>query len=657
MKARFFGLHIDLHPNEQDTELGRKVSAGMVRRIIRAARPDYIQYDCKGHPGYLGYPNSAVSSSAPGIVRDSLAIYRRVTAAEGVRLLVHFSGVWDGIACQQHPEWQAVSADPKQPFTGKASVFGPYVKARLIPQMREIIERYRVDGFWVDGECWALEPDQCAEAMRRFRRRTGARRAPTGPGEPHWVEWCAIHREQFFAYLKTYMDAIHAAHPGIEIASNWLYSHMAPEPTSRLPVDFASGDFSAQNAVADGRFAARCLADTGLPWDLMAWAFAWHWQGGQRGYKPAQQLQQEAAIVLGQGGGFQVYFHPDRHGGFAAAHVELLRRVARFCHERRAVSFHTAPVPQVALVLDTESLWRQTPTLYAHHGAAYQPMRGMLGALLAAGHSVDIVAGHRCAAKLSPYPVAVYPEWEQPDAALVGRLLRYVRAGGRLLVTGAPAAQAFWPMGTARDVATYVWPRRPFEPGAAQVKGRWCDLRPAGAEVLAWRTPGFTEDEGRVPAAVLHRVGRGRLILAPGPLGAAFHQNSSPWLRDLCDELTRRLYRPAVRVTGSKTVDVALRRHDDRWLVHLTNTAGAPTHDDKSPGRVFADAIPPVGPLTLTVAARRGWSLRHAEFAPDGTLLKVRRAGGGWRIEVPALHIHAVVVLPWRRSQRTRGNT
>src|ERR1700694_3241046 len=86
----FFGVHFDLHPNGSDTILGRDLTEAMVERLIDRVAPDHIQYDCKGHPGWLGYPSS-VSRSAPGIVKDSLAIYRSVTARRGVGLYVHFS--------------------------------------------------------------------------------------------------------------------------------------------------------------------------------------------------------------------------------------------------------------------------------------------------------------------------------------------------------------------------------------------------------------------------------------------------------------------------------------------------------------------------------------------------------------------------------------
>lgn len=54
----FFGLHFDLHPQETDTSLGADVSADNIASLLDRVRPDYVQYDCKGHAGYAGYPTA-----------------------------------------------------------------------------------------------------------------------------------------------------------------------------------------------------------------------------------------------------------------------------------------------------------------------------------------------------------------------------------------------------------------------------------------------------------------------------------------------------------------------------------------------------------------------------------------------------------------------
>ncbi len=98
-------------------------------------RPDYVQYDCKGHAGYTGYPTQ-VGCPSPGIVRDSLELWRKITREHGVGLYIHYSRVWDAVAVEHHPEWARVDADGK-PDECMTSTFGPYVEELMIPQLKE----------------------------------------------------------------------------------------------------------------------------------------------------------------------------------------------------------------------------------------------------------------------------------------------------------------------------------------------------------------------------------------------------------------------------------------------------------------------------------------------------------------------------------------
>ena len=55
-----------------------------------------------GVPGYSGYPTK-VGWPAPGIVKDSLAVWRKVTREERVALLIHYCVLWNQAAVEHHP--------------------------------------------------------------------------------------------------------------------------------------------------------------------------------------------------------------------------------------------------------------------------------------------------------------------------------------------------------------------------------------------------------------------------------------------------------------------------------------------------------------------------------------------------------------------------
>ena len=106
MKRRqvsFFGLHFDLHHKRNDRNLGADIDENNIRELLQRVRPDYVTYDCKGHEGYCGY-ESEVGISAPAIQRDSLSLWRKVTAEEDISLGVHYSGLQDFARVQKNAD-------------------------------------------------------------------------------------------------------------------------------------------------------------------------------------------------------------------------------------------------------------------------------------------------------------------------------------------------------------------------------------------------------------------------------------------------------------------------------------------------------------------------------------------------------------------------
>ncbi len=335
----------------------------MIESVIDKVKPDYIQIDCKGHPGYSSYPTK-VGNPAPGFVGDPLRLWRDVTRKRGIALFMHYSGVWDSRAVAMHPSWAAVNADGK-PHDRATSVFGPYVDTLMIPQLRELAGEYGVDGVWVDGDCWATVPDYGAAAVRAFCEQTGADAAPREPGQPYWQAWMDFNREGFRRYVRHYVDALKASHPDFQVISNWAFSNHMPEPVS-ADVAGLSGDFSPDDSVNSARFAGRCLEDQGVPWDLMSWSFS----RKTRKQKPAIQLMQEAAVVLALGGGYQAYFKQDRDGAVRdLAEMDVMAEVARFCRARQAYCHHSVAVPQVALLYSTAGHYHGSSRLFHWTGS------------------------------------------------------------------------------------------------------------------------------------------------------------------------------------------------------------------------------------------------------------------------------------------------
>ena len=635
----FFGLHFDLHPQATDTSLGDDISEDNIRNLLERVKPDYVQYDCKGHAGWAGY-STAVGWSSPGIVKDSLAVWRKTTRDFGVGLFIHYSGVWDSKAIAEHPDWARIGPDGKRD-PNATSVFGPYVDELLIPQLKEVTAKYGLDGVWADGECWATQLDHSPKALAAWTSETGFTDAPKDRADPRWLEWKMFHRRAFERYLAHWIDAVHAADPALHLTSNWMYTSFAPKPVE-AKLDFLSGDYSPSLSVDRARVEARYLASTGMPWDLMAWGFD-KGQGLGWSIKPAEHLMQEASVVLMQGGGFQIYHTPTRSGYIVEPVIAQEEAVASFCRARQAVSHKSISVPQVALLLSSESFWDKSDAVFAPWGDVFLELEGALHALLNLHYSVDILAEHQLEPRLKEFPLVVIPDSHKLTDAFRKALTDYVGQGGSLLLLGEKSARLFEPIlgaklegGPAQRTAELA-----SAGGVTNADGVWQKVTLTTARAAGSIYP--TRDirkEGQI-AATVAAFGKGKVGAVYGPVASIYFRSHHPWLKAFIGALTADLFpEPAITVDGPSTIDVALRRTaGGRLSVHLLNTAGMPLPDRYG----FTDAIPPLEGITLTV--RTAAEPASVRWVPDGGTLDWSWEDGRLSVIVPKLRIHGVVVI------------
>lgn len=639
-KDAFFGLHFDLHPNEQDKALGRDITEEMIERLLLKVKPDYVQYDCKGHPGYTGYPTK-IGTPSPGIVGDSLAIWRKVTAAHGVALFIHYSGVWDQAAIKKHPEWARMRPDGARDERN-TSTFGPYVDELLIPQLKEAAEKYDLDGAWVDGDCWAVQLDYSEASLKAFTQATGLTKLPRGPRDEGWQQFLELTREQFRRYVRRYVEALHRDRPGFQITSNWLYSTMVPEKPE-LPVDFLSGDYLGNAAISRARVEARYMTATGKPWDLMAWGFQMSGQQNVMNHKPAVQLEQEAAVVLAQSGGFQIYYVPSRSGVLDDRLVEVMARVARFCRARQPYCHRTEAVPQVGLLYSKHSAYTTSNRVFggSEWGGAASPLRGMLDALLENHYSVDIVPDWRLEDGIKQYPLMVVPEWTNIGTAAKAALADYARNGGRLLLVGAENAGLFAEelgvrlAGAPSTQKTYVNGDEVF----GEIGGLWQEVELVRArQIESRRDFGNNPRETRC-AATVSEFGAGRVAGIYGPAGAAFAASHAPAIRQFVRRVTDQLFTPIFTLDAPPTVEAILRRKEGRLLLHLLNTTNMQIAGEYA----AVDYVPAAGPIEVRV--KMASPPKRATLEPEGRRLTGSWRNGVWSVRLERLELHGVVAI------------
>jgi len=661
---RYFGLHYDLHANENDTVLGARCGEDELVPTLRLMDPDFVQTDCKGHPGYTSWFSEVPTASvSPGVVKDAMAQWRAATAKLGLPLHCHYSGIWDKAAAHKHPEWrvQGPPVPPEATPTGqnagapvseKMCPRGPYVDELLIPQMLELIDRYSVDGFWVDGDLWGVEPCYCERCRAAWQTETGLSDPPTETEDANWPRWWLFTLRSFETYVTRYCDAVHAHKPGVLVCSNWLQTFKHPgEP--RVPTDWISGDNSWVWGLDGSRCEARFLSTRGKPWDIMLWTFyCSHGMGKPDSpwvAKPAEMLMQEAAVLLSFGGNVQFYETGGglRDGRLIPWRMQRWGEVGRFVKHRRHWCQDTVTWPQIAILHSEHHLHASANGRNLMWNVDVSGVQGATFALLESHFGVDILDEWALLPRLGEFPLVVAPEQQQMSEAMLAALKQYVVDGGKLVVTGAESYDRFGSefLGVesvdTQEAATWFVPAGD---GAVPLHSRlWRLLRPTAAVAQGYlgRSPLATEELSEYPAWTVNQVGAGAVAYVPAAVCHDFAHNRYPDTRRFLAAVVDSL-QPGfeVSVTAPTAIDVALRCKEQTRLVHLVNRgSGVPNQ----PNNGAIDELPVVGPVSLKVAlAEEPW---RVEEVLEGQPLRWDWCDGTLTVDLEGVRLHAAVAI------------
>jgi hypothetical protein len=654
----YFGYHSDLHVDPDDKDIGARSDANELAAMLKLTGADFAQTDSKGHPGYTSwFSHTPTASVAPGIVKDPLLEWRAATKKLGWPLHCAYSGIYDKAAGVKHPDWCIRDKDGK--LVNSPGWYGPldagdrmcprspYVDELMIPQLFELIDRYDIDGFWIDGDLWAMETCYCDRCRQAFKEKTGIAEPPRDLSDPNWPAWWNFTRESFEAYVTHYCEAVHRHKAGVLVASNWFQGFRCPgEP--KVTTDWISGDALGNGSegfegIDTLRLDTRFISTRGKPWDLMLWCF----YGGMREpttIKPVEMLQQQAATIVACGGNVQTCENPfigARSGKLVEWRVRHLGKLAQFVKDRQALCQDTETIPQIA-VLHSEHHFRSTQKsnnlFFAVDVAA---ARGAALGLIESQYGVDILDEWALLPCLTDFPVVVAPEQNDMSEEMAQALKKYVRDGGKLLVSGADAWQRFGGeflgVGEGEPDANAIY-YVPVQDECVPVKSaqwRLVDVTSAQSFGTLGKTPLLTEQLLPYPAAALNRAGKGVVAYIPFDVFREFDRTRYPLVRTFIQGVVRALSGPMdIEVTAPGCVDVVLRQKDDRLILHLINQADCKYYE-----------IPWAGPVAVRMKLSEKPKKLYRAFEEGEITWKYANDEGMLKAEIPNVHIHAALVV------------
>lgn len=655
----FLGLHYDIHATKDDKNLGANLTEKHLQEQIEKVRPDFIQCDGKGHPGYTSYPTH-IGSAAPGLKRDMLRIYRNVASKMNIPLSVHYSGLIDLRAVELHKDWGVIGHDGNLlAENGRTYVcrLSPYIEELMIPQILEIIDIYDIDGFWIDGDNWGVRDCYCTRCRSEFLKRTGLK-APDTRTHPDWPLWRAFQRDTFIKYVKKYTDAVHREKPDCAVCSNWMYTLRQPGEIA-VPVDYLSGDFSPsfgyERAVLEGRY----IDCHHKPWNLMSWTGCFTGENLPKQFKTAVHLCQEASAVISCGGGIVFYDNPQRDGTLVDWHHDVLAETANFCRERQAFTQNTFPLPDTAVLLSNEHVWSHNTEPFCV-GKGYFGMAGALNILSENHLNVDILDNSRLLKKIKDYNMVVAGEQNPISQEVESALKDYAKNGGTVIISGGHVARKHGRLTGVKAIGPVLecsFPLNDFGHHGAnancwyiQVRnkaiplgGTWQKVKLLDAETLSFLMNGEQpgKDETNFPAVTVRTTGKGQIVAIHGDIMQNYFLTRHPLIRvfmaDLMDSLK---IKKRMKTNAPPGIDIFLRYGENALFIHMVNKGANPS---LNPYLHVVENIPPAKNIILRLKVDK--KPKMVSLEPGSRRIKYRFLKGLLTAEVKEVRIHEILVM------------
>jgi len=290
---------------------GSAFDAGRYAESLAEARVECVELYTKDHHGTCYFPCSLGRPYPRDVLGELLPELRQ----RGIRVIAYVSICFDNYALGLHPQWRAVNllGDPYTigPFP-MACLSSPYADF-VLQQIRELVEGYAVDGYWLDivplardvpQEIWMTtplpSPCYCLSCQRCYEAETGERLPRQHEAERHERAY------QFLVgkvevFLTSAAAIIHGHRPEALITYNGAGSPGDPIDRGDLVSIEGHAPFYPRQS-----FIARWGKTAGKPFEILTAGGLPRYDlgGGWNGFdqKPPLIMQLESAIAVAHGG-------------------------------------------------------------------------------------------------------------------------------------------------------------------------------------------------------------------------------------------------------------------------------------------------------------------------------------------------------------------
>ncbi len=627
-------------------EVGREINVERIKGFLREQDPGYIGVHARGPMGWALYP-CETGYPLPKLHVDLVEVFAEIAEELDKPLLIYYNLGRDKEIEKRRPEWNRIDVDGKL-YPMSLSYLTRVKEEYLWPQIREIMLKYKPDAFWFDGSVYSVWPCFREETKARFREETGLE-APQSEDSPVWDAYRDFQRQVWREFTAQAADFVHGIDPECLVSFNMAYTVWMPEKPGE-GVDFTTMDLG--HLREDISLVTRFTDTQGIPFEILLPVRFFFMEHGSL-LRPMEQMKQDAAQVIANGGIFSGWDQPGETTVFLPGHQERLIELSRWIHERRPWCHGTVSQPDASVLIIAESHYRPDATLekfpsvkstkmycYPHENVR---VRGACYGLNRRHVHNSVIAGWRLKEGPVRGRLLVVEDSKVVPGDVCEAIAEFAENGGTVLLTGnairEPAAAKL--IGAAPGEGE---PRvQEFSISLAggekaAIRHRLCEVRAGQAQVILTAQAA----EGERPFLTRRACGKGEVYYCGSPIFTEYSYTQVPGavagdiLERVLPERERRLV-----VDGPETVEVSLRSKGAMQVIHLVNKAQG-SEEGRQFTRVVRD-IPAAGPCKLELKAKRRPA--SVTLEPGGRKATWEYKNGRVSIDVPGFAIYEIVAV------------